>query len=196
MNKITGLVLTGILALCLLAGIAGGTWAYFSDTEASSNNQLVSGTLDLKTNDADGVTRSLQATNMKPGDSVGPATIHLKNTGSLDGSTLSIAFDYTEYDGTNPPAYPVNKTADETAAVIEVLTLTYGGSDLLGSVSDFNSNGYKDVQDLKNAGLSGQSGIAAGDTKDFVITVKLKESAGNDFQADGIDMSITFTLNQ
>jgi predicted ribosomally synthesized peptide with SipW-like signal peptide len=196
MNKTLSLVLTGILALCLLAGIAGGTWAYFSDTEASSNNQLVSGTLDLKTNDADGVTRSLQATNMKPGDSVGPATIHLKNTGSLDGSTLSIAFNYTECDGTNPPAYPVNKTADETAAVIEVLTLSYGGSDLLGSVSDSNNNGYKDVQDLKNASLSGLAGIAAGATKDFIITVKLKESAGNDFQADGIDMSITFTLNQ
>lgn len=196
MNKTLSLVLTGILALCLLAGIAGGTWAYFSDTETSSNNQLISGTLDLKTNDTDGVTGSLQATNMKPGDIVGPATIHLKNTGSLDGSTLSIAFNYTECDGTNPPAYPVNKTADETAAVIEVLTLSYGGSDLLGSVSDSNSNGYKDVQDLKNASLSGQSGIAAGATKDFVITVKLKESAGNDFQADGIDMSITFTLNQ
>ena len=46
-NKTLGLILGIILALCLLVGIAGGTYAYFRDTETSTGNELTAGTLDL-----------------------------------------------------------------------------------------------------------------------------------------------------
>ena len=190
MKKILGLTIAFVLFFGL---VGGGTWAYFSDTEISTNNQLTAGTLDLKTDDADGVTQTLYATNMNPGDTVGPATIQLRNAGSVDGSTLDIAFSYVESDGS---PNPVNKTADETAGMMEVTTLNYGGSSLLGSVSDANSNGYKDVYDLKNADLTGQSGLNASATKNFEIAVQLRSETGNDFQADGITMTMTFTLNQ
>jgi len=190
MKKILGLTVVALLVI----GMTGvSTWAYFSDTETSTDNQLVAGTLDLKTDDADGVTQTLYATNMKPGDSVGPATIHLKNAGSTAGSTLDIAFSYVEDDsGSNPP----DMSADDTAGMIEVTTLNYNGSSLLGSVGDANTNGYKDVYDLKNADLTGQSGLAASTTKDFEIGVQLRSDTGNDFQADGITLTMTFTLNQ
>lgn len=182
------------IALLLLIGSTGAaTWAYFSDTEASTGNQLIAGTLDLKTDNADGVTQTLYATNMEPGGTVGPSTIQLKNSGSVDGSSLDIAFSYVESDGS---PNPVNMSADETAAMIEATTLNYGGSSLLSSVSDSNSNGYKDLQDLKNADLSGQSGLNTQATKDFEIAVQLRSETGNGFQADGITMTITFTLNQ
>jgi len=190
MKTIIGLTIAFILAVGM---IGVGTFAYFSDTETSTNNQLTAGTLDLKTNDVDGVTKTLYATNMAPGDTVGPSTIVLKNSGSVDGSTLDIAFSYVENDGS---PNTVDKTADETAAMMQVITLSYGGSDLLGSVSDENSNGYKDIQDISNADLSGQSDLNASATKDFVIAVELRSETGNDFQADGITMTITFTLNQ
>lgn len=187
-------ILSLTIAFLLFVGIAGiGTWAYFSDTETSTDNQLIAGTLDLKTNDADGVSQTLYATNMKPGDTVGPATIHLKNAGSVDGSTLDIEFSYIESDG-SPNL--VNKSADDTAAMMEVTTLNYGGSSLLGGVSDANSNSYKDIEDLKNADLSGLSGLNAEAIKDFEITVKLRDETGNDFQADGVTVTMTFTLNQ
>jgi len=190
MKKILGLTIAFVLFISW-AGV--GTWAYFSDTETSTNNQLTAGTLDLKTNDDDGVAQTLYATNMKPGDTVGPATIQLRNTGSVDGSTLDIAFSYVESDG-SPNA--VNKSADATAAVMEVTTLNYGGSSLLTSVNDENSNGYKDIQDLKNADLTGQSGLNASATKNFEIAVQLRSETGNDFQADGITVTMTFILNQ
>jgi len=190
MKRILGFTVVFIL----LIGMAGiGTWAYFSDTETSTANTFSAGTLDLKTDDIDGVSQTLLATNMAPGDTVGPETITLKNAGSVAGSSLDLSFSYVENDDS---ANPADMSADASAAMIELTTLNYDGSSLLGSVSDNNSNSYKDVEDLKNADLSGQSGIAASASKDFEIAVELKSTTDTAFQADGITVRMTFTLNQ
>lgn len=189
MKKILGLT----IAFMLLIGMGGiGTWAYFQDTETSTGNVFAAGTLDLKTDDVDGVTQTLSASNLKPGDSV-PGSITLKNTGSVAGSSVDLLFAYVESDSSPNPA-PMN--ADATAAVIEVTTLTLEGYDLLGSVSDYQPNGYTDIEDLKNADLAGQTGIDASATKDFTITVQFRGDADHDFQSDGINVTITFILNQ
>lgn len=190
MKRILGLTIVFLLAIGMTAI---GTWAYFSDVETSTGNVLAAGTLDLKIDDADGVSQTLLATNMKPGDTVGPETIILKNNGSVAGSSVDLSFTYTQSDSS---PNPVNMSADATAAVIEVTTLNYNSSNLLSSVSDNNSNGYKDVQDLKDANLSGQSGIGAGSTKNFEIAIRLRSNASKDFQADGIDVTMNFILNQ
>jgi spore coat-associated protein N len=189
-KKITGL----IIATLLVAGMVSiGTWAYFSDVETSSGNLMAAGTLDLKTNDADGVSQTLFATNMKPGETIGPEYIILKNSGSLAGSSLDIVFTYVENDGS---ANPVNKSADATAAVIELVTLNYDGYSLLANVTDDNINGYRDIQDLKNADLSGLAGIAGSATKEFEIVIKPRSTTSKDFQADGITITMNFTLHQ
>ena len=87
-------------------------------------------------------------------------------------------------------------TADQTAAMLGVTKLNYDGSSILGSVSDSQPNGYIDIGDLYNADLSGQSGIADSANKVFEIEVKLRDSTGNDFQEDGITITMNFTLNQ
>jgi len=51
MKKILGLTIVALLVMRL---VGGGTWAYFSDVEASTGNVFTAGTLDLKTDDADG----------------------------------------------------------------------------------------------------------------------------------------------
>ena len=189
MKKILGLT----IAFMLLIGMGGiGTWAYFQDTETSTGNVLAAGTLDLKTDNVDGVTQTLYASNLKPGDIVS-GSITLKNIGTVAGSTLDLAFSYL---GSDSSPNPAPMSADATAAVIEVTTLDYGGSSLLGSVSDGNSNLYIDIQDLKNADLTGQTGIDASGTRAFAITVQLRGDTSNDFQSDGITITITFTLNQ
>jgi len=190
MKKIFGLS----LVLILVVGIIGvATFAYFTDNDNSSGNSFVSGTLELKTNNLDGVTQTLYATGMSPGATVGPSTITLKNTGTINGTTLDIFFSYIESDGS---PNTVNKTADEVAAMLEVVTLDYGGSSLLNSVSDINSNGYKDVYDLKNTTFTGLNGINASASKTFDISIQLRNTTGSDFQADGINMTMTFTLEQ
>ena len=190
MKKILGLS----LILILVVGIIGiATFAYFTDNDNSSGNSFVSGTLDLTINDADGVTRTLYATNMSPGATIGSSAITLKNVGTVNGATLDIVFSYIESDG-SPNV--IDMTADEVAAMIQVTTLDYGGSSLLGGVSDINSNGYKDVYDLKNSTFTGLDGINASATKTFDISVRLKSAIGNDFQGDGITITMTFILEQ
>ena len=190
MKKILGLT----VSVLLLIGMAGiGTWAFFSDVETSTSNTLAAGTLDLKTNNTDGVSQTLLATNMKPGDTIGPETISLKNAGSVAGSTLDLAFTYVESDGS---ANPVNKNADDTAAMIEVTTLDYDGSSLLASVMDNNINGYRDIHDLKNTDLSAQSSIAASASKEFEIIIEARNNTSSDYQGDGIIITMTFTLHQ
>jgi len=190
MKKILGLT----IAFMLLVSMGGiGTWAYFQDTETSTGNVFAAGTLDLKTDDVDGVTQTLYASNLKPGDIV-PGSIALKNTGSVAGSSVDLVFTYVEID--SDPTDPAPMTADATAAVIEVTTLTLEGYDLLDGVSDGNSNLYIDIEDLKNANVSDPTGIDASGTKAFIITVQLRADTSGDFQYDGINITMTFTLNQ
>jgi predicted ribosomally synthesized peptide with SipW-like signal peptide len=183
------IILLSILAVAFTAG----TWALFSDNEASMDDQTVSGTLDLKTDDADGVSQTLYATDLMLGETIGPGTIQLKNAGSVAGSTLDIAFSYVETD-ISPNS--VNENADDTAGTLEVITLSYNGSSLLGSVSDSNTNGYIDVYDLANADLTGQSGINPSATKDFRIAIQLRSDTSQDFHADGVTVTMTFILDQ
>lgn len=189
-KKVVGLT----IALVLLVGISGiGTWAYFSDVETSGENVLAAGTLDLKTDDVDGVSQTLLASNIMPGDTVGPETIILKNSGTVAGSSLDLSFSYIESDSSPNPA---DMTANATAAILQVTTLNYDSSSLLSSVSDNNSNGYKDVYDLSTANLTGLDGIEASSTRDFEIAVTLRSDASKGFQADGIDVTMNFILNQ
>ncbi|HEY40764.1 MAG TPA: hypothetical protein G4O18_02770 [Dehalococcoidia bacterium] len=187
-------IISLIFVTLVILGAAGiATWTLFTDTEESTDNQLIAGTLDLRTDDADGVTQTLYATNLAPGDTVGPATIVLSNAGTIDGSSLDISFTYVENNGV---PNIVDMTADDTAAMIEVTTLSYDGSDLLIIVNDDNVNGYLDVEDLSTADLSGRSGITTTTPLNFTIGVQLRSETGNDYQADGITLTMTFVLNQ
>ena len=190
MKKILGLT----IAIVLAVGIIGtGTLAYFIDTESSTDNVFTAGTLDLKTNDADGISEVLNATNIAPGDTIGPAGIELRNAGSTDGTNLDIVFSYVESDA---DPNPVDMSDNQTAGQLMVTVLEYKGTSLLGIVDDFNENDYIDIYDLMMADLTDQTGIMAGETEDFRIEVQLVEDTGNDFQADGIVLTMTFVLRQ
>ncbi len=180
-------------SLILSTSLSAGTWALFIDNETSSADQVASGTLDLKTDDIDGVSQTLYDTAIVPGNGVGPSTIVLKNAGSTDGSTLDIDVSYVNSDGV---PNIVDMTANETAAIFKVTTLTYDSTDLLQIVSNNNGNEYKDIQDVADTDLSGQSGLAAGTSKDFTIEITTDNATSTDYANDGITVTINFTLNQ
>ena len=196
MRKILSKLIASIICIGVIAWLViGSVQARFSDIESTQNNNFTAGILDLKTNDTDGVTQTLYLIGFIPGESSGTQTITLKNNGNLNGSSLDISLTYLQDDGTNPPGATGTRTADEVASEIIVTTLTYDGSDLLGSVADSNSNGYKDIYDIAAANLSGQSGISTGATKDFVIAVQLQSGLGTAYEADGIVVTMNFTIN-
>lgn len=87
MNKI----IKSLSVIAFVAAIAiGGTMAYFSDTEKSTGNTFTAGTLDLKTNDADGTTGTFNVLNMIPGDSETTGTVKLKNMGTVNADHVRI----------------------------------------------------------------------------------------------------------
>jgi predicted ribosomally synthesized peptide with SipW-like signal peptide len=195
-NKIMAKKILGlIIVLLLMAGMSGlSTWAFFTDAETSSNNVFAAGTLDLKTDDQDGVSQTLITTNMRRGDIVGPEIIILKNSGSLDSSSIDISFSYIENDSS---PNPVDMSADDTASLITVTILKYAEANILTYVDDNNSNGYIDVYDLAaTSNLAGLPGINSGTTKNFEIAVRLNENVTGQYQADGIDITMTFSLKQ
>ncbi len=210
MKKILGLTIAAILVMGL---VGGGTWAYFSDPEASTGNILSAGTLDLKTNTTNGVMATLLAENLKPGDdypSATDATIALLNDGSIDGASMDITFNYVEADNATYVAaisgdtdLNVGCTDDEYAAGLTVTTLSYNGTSLLGDVADFNANSRVDMQDVQvesdasSNNFTGLAGITSGATSTFLIRVQLDgPAADNTFMAQGIDITLGFTLQQ
>jgi len=89
----------------------------------------------------------------------------------------------------------VNKIADETAAMIEVITLNYGGANLLSGISDSNHNGYLDLSDMKNT-TSPVSAASMPVSLRISTFPSVRSETANDFQGDGIDITMTFTLKQ
>ena len=90
MKKIIGLAIAGVMVLAM---VAGGTMAWFSDTEDSASNAIAAGTLDLTWNGTDddhSYVISILAADGYPGNS-NSAFKHIKNVGSFTGE-LDIAF--------------------------------------------------------------------------------------------------------
>jgi spore coat-associated protein N len=193
-------ILISLVMVVLAAGlIGGGVYAAFSNTETSTDNLLSSGTLDLKTNDSDGVSQTFYSGNLKPGDSIGPAKLSLRNTGTLNASALDIAFSYIKRDGAQPSDVKlvgIDKTADEYASQVLVVTLTRETQNLLSLIMDQNNNGNIDLYDLSRTSLTGLGGIYAGQSKNFTVKFTIDPNTGNEFQGDGVAVTMTFTLRQ
>jgi len=77
-------ILTSLLIMGLLASAVGwGTFAYFSDTETTTNNTFTAGTLELDGAGFASFDLGSITANMAPGDLTQTVTITINNTGSL-----------------------------------------------------------------------------------------------------------------
>lgn len=198
------------IAAASILGI-GATFAFFSDNETSTNNVFATGTLDLVLCDSDentgaecpealeaatdGTTATFGSANMIPDSAPVSGTLTLRNNGSIDGNHVDIKFTNTITQSANAPG---NATTNDLDQYLEVTTLTYDGVDQL-PLTDTNSNGRNDLADL--AAQTGDdlvelAGIAAGESKDLVMAVKLHSSAPNDLQGDSVDVSLSVDLHQ
>ncbi len=184
------IALSALSILSALALMGGATFAFFSDIGTSNDNVFSTGTLDLKLSDdtpetdQDDVTASFGASDLVPGASVS-GQLRLKNDGSINADHAEVAVVNNNSDGTNP--------LDE---VLEILTLDYDGSSVLGQVADSNLNTYKDLDDLEASGLDNLSLTDLGVDHPLDLTVQMRSDAGNVYQADSVDSDWTITLNQ
>ena len=224
MNRTLGLILAIILALCLLAGIVGGTYAYFSDTETSTDNHMTAGTLDLLSlvsgsysgdsslysvaGGGNGINGYVAFDRILPGQT-GTIEWVISNTGNTPG-TFSISSTLTfDENGSNEPeaAIPSNNTGgngdlDEYVKV----TLQRGvGTDqtsaeaaltyILGTAeTPVAMGGLEAALDAQSLTLGASGG---NDTIIYVLTWSLPDhELINVVQSDTAEIDITFSLVQ
>ena len=220
MKKILGLTVAALLVMAL---VGGGTWAYFSDPEESTGNVFTAGTLDLKTNDADGFDAVWTLSDMIPGTSTtDEQTIVVKNIGTMNGSSLDVIFAnvWDDYEATEQttdglePIDPGTDTEEDMTSNLIVSVFKYGetGSetDLLANDATDFTNTWIDAAD--NAGnndlvitldeLEAQSlvtelslaGLTAGGTPTKNFTMKIDFSSDAGNDQQGDAITLTITF--
>lgn len=193
--------LGGLLTIGAGSAAAGvGTFALFNDTESSTENTLQAGTLSL----TDGASSaSFSATGLAPGDETDTFEVDLENDGSLDGSLdIDLTLTENDSDATAGDDGDADASVADLAGVLDVTTFEVGSLDVL----DDRFGGSATLADVVAANSDAADGdddsnvqdidLESGETKTFSFALAMQESAGNEFQADGLDIQFDFELNQ
>jgi predicted ribosomally synthesized peptide with SipW-like signal peptide len=187
------------------AATGAGTFALFSDTEASSDNTVQAGTLDLTADGNDGTATTTLTVpsngNAAPGDT-GRAATTLVNDGSLDGF---LNFDVGVVTNDENTAIEPEREAGDTGAPGElgsVLDVRYG-FDTTGDgsidrpVVDTTDAPYETID--RTGGIEYNPNIplpGSGGAVDFVVEWALPRDAGNVIQSDEVVFDVGFELLQ
>ena len=202
MKKILGLA---VAALLIIGMVGGGTWAYFSDTESSTNNSLTAGTLDLNIDGDNIAVTTFSESAVAPGD-IGNGISTLANVGSMDGE-LDIQFSAInntpgagggEYEGGSGE---LGANA-EIAVLVDVDQSTQWSSGDIGLKADGTTYSFPTALDYATIDSYGSVSWDAVETMatsaadGFKIEWRVPTSAGNDIQGDSVSFDVTFTLEQ
>jgi predicted ribosomally synthesized peptide with SipW-like signal peptide len=219
MKKILGLT---IAALLVIAMVAAGTFAYFSDTEQSTANTFTAGTLDLKvSNNAtlylDGVSATWADANANPGMTKS-GTVTLKNNGAsgINAAKVQIQFSNLVTDYINAAAVATDTgdaNIDDISTVMEITSMHYGATDLLAQTTPGtfdnldiqaadvagNADGILTLDELDSVilgNLTTLGGLTANSTAAFSMTVTIPTTVTNGIQGDSVTTSVKFALFQ
>lgn len=202
MKKILGLT---IAALLIVGVIGGATYAYFSDTESSTNNTLSGGTLDLNINGGNIAVTTINVSDVAPGNS-GSGNSTLANVGNMEGeldvSTSAVTntpgAGGTEYEGGSGE---LGANA-EIAMYIDVDQSSDWSSGDIGLKSDnttYNHPTALDYDIIDNyASLSWDAteNMTASAADYFFVLWQVPTGVGNEIQGDSASFDITFLLEQ
>nr|WP_272913196.1 TasA family protein [Halapricum salinum] len=188
-------VLGGMATLGVAAAAAGaGTYAAFTDSESSENNQVSAGTLDLTFGGSDGPVEAVSISNAVPGDS-DTGTLTLSNDGSVNG-TLDIGVaGVTSSGGANPDPEDQTASEDTGAALEEAVDLTITLQPGSGSTTVYDGT----VANLSTGSLQSGIPLDSSTSKDIEIQYTVNPKSGqadNDIQGDTLTVNFDFTLTQ
>jgi len=202
MKKIVGLT---VAALLVIGMVGSGSWAYFSDTESSTNNSLTAGTLDLNINGGNVAVTTFSATAVAPGDS-GSGSSTLANVGNLSGE-LDITFSAVTNTGGTGGEY--GDGVGNLGAVAEIAVYldvdqsgTWSAGDI-GLKSDGTTYAFPTALNYATIDSYGSksydaviANMAASAAYNFRVEWRVPTSAGNNIQGDSVSFNVTFTLEQ
>ena len=206
MKKILGLTIAALLVMAL---VGGGTWAYFSDVETTSDSILTAGILDLGTimgeNDTGTVDLFTQGA-MAPGTAyLKIVDIDMESGNTLTPARFELDIDvgtYTNY-GTGEWASDesVNETGEYEALVL-ITSYIYEGVELLGTAADaLGTAGTPVTAAAANilmdkdwaTGGAGTDAISLADLKTKILF--LSTSPGSEDSGGDVNSSLTFGLS-
>lgn len=220
-------ILSAIFTVALVSVLVGaGTFAYYTDTETSSENTFTTGTMDLYMKDGDtNINAEWVMENMIPGSSSESGDLNLWNIGTLEADHVEISFstvctDLAYEAGDNEESDTLNG-ASGMDKYLEVVYMSYVDADGIetkfvdkyDSLNPWNTdyidddpndgNDYIDLADLNGVTFDGLTAPPIdGDINDdtdsceFIFLVRFHEDAPNDYQGDECELIATFTLNQ
>ncbi|MBN1188532.1 MAG: hypothetical protein JXA46_02155 [Dehalococcoidales bacterium] len=209
MKKIIGLAIAALIVITV-AGV--GTFAFFSDTETSTENTFMAGTLDLAlsggTQVVDSVTETWKIENLKPGDAGGNnGALTLKNNGTIAGylNFSDINVDVTPGTGESHASDGVHDLSDALLVWIFIDAngngvKDTGDVDLYGASTVYLSIRGIEAFDLSKVDIALAASGAAGDTTH--ITLKYQwantntEAFDNSCQGDSLTFGFTVNLTQ
>lgn len=195
MNK--RILLSSVSIFASLALAAGATFAFFSDSDTSSNNVFTAGSFNLVLSDTnetavDNVTETWTGTGMTPGGASVDATLQLQNLGTVAGNNVHVAL-----------ANAVSTPADDMDKYLKITTLEYDSVNILPLITESNANGFADLEDW--AALAGSHSIPGsiqlsltntGVNHPLHMVVQLDSTAPNAVQGDTVTSTFTATLHQ
>jgi len=206
-------VLGGAVGVGLAAAGAGaGTFALFSDEGSSSGNTVQAGTLEVSIDGSATDTGAFTVAGLEPGApgstsgaSVFTGTIGISDSGTITPNHLELAFSANVAEaGSSNGADTAPSSATGFDTLIEVTSLDYGGNELIGTVSDANSNGIVDLDDVTNAGVFDDL-AAPGSNTDLTIDGNFVDTAAggytggledDDFQGDEVEIVVDAAVAQ
>lgn len=179
-------MITATLGLTL---VAGGTYAYFSDTEVT-NNIFAAGTLDLSAEP----TAIIDVDELKPGDSV-VRDFELQNNGTLDIDRVTLETDYTVIDAEGD-------NTEDFGEHIEVEFL-YNANKLdeviyQTTLSELKNMSPEAVNEHIFYPALGERGLESGNADDLVVKFNFVDNGEeqNQFQGDSLQLEWTFVADQ
>jgi spore coat-associated protein N len=199
------IAILSVAVLVIIGLVSAGTYAYFSDTESSTNNVLTAGTLDLNINGGNVAVTTFTASAVAPGDS-GSGSSTLANVGTMAGEldittsavTNTPGAGGTEYEGGSGElganaqiAMYIDVDQSGTWNAGDIGLQSNGAMYSFPTVLNYDAiNNY--VSETWNAVET--MGISASD--DIVVNWQVPAGAGNDIQGDSVSFDIYFILEQ
>lgn len=173
--------IAGVSALALGAMLGAGTFAAFTDSEASADQKITMGTLDLE----DGGTISsdaLNVSNLKPGGEIASKDFTLHNAGTLAGSgTWKIVIDDDNENGTNEAEKAADGDTDGELAEQLQVSIDNAPYVSLRAAAEAQARQYS---------LTAADANGTGDDKTVELQFRVLDTVGNEIQTDFVAFHI------
>jgi spore coat-associated protein N len=199
------IIILSVAVLVIIGLVSAGTYAYFSDTESSTNNVLTAGTLDLNINGGNVAVTTFTASGVAPGDS-GSGSSTLTNVGTIAGEldvatsavTNTAGAGGTEYEGGSGEL-------GANAQIAMYIDLDQSGSWNAGDIG-LQSNGttysfptalnYDVINNYASKTWNAVETMVAAAADNIVVNWQVPAGTGNDIQGDSVRFDISFILEQ